>query len=620
MGTSLEAPTQRALGAVQVVLRAIASGGDSQRVAAVLLGAAVDITGAGAGIVLRAGDAGTSVLASTGDPSAPLRAAAEGALGAGRPRRTEDGPGRAVVAVPVRAGTRSIGALAVSGGHRQVDHTVLSVLADAAAVAMVAEPAPSPTAAALLEAVARAGAEQDAAAALDAVLAAAGPLFGATAGCTTTTTDDGGVRVRVTAARGIDRARLLTACESPEVRALLASPEPMAVGGSSSVGRRLVQGVGAVVSLPLRSGAFHGGQLLLVLGRMPDQERLDLLGAFGRALGSVLVAPELRRRLRTTTQVLGSSLGAVPSPVLVAAPDGRLLVLNSAASILFGVSPLEVGQPVAGRLGNPVLEELLTTGAPPPEELAVVDTRGAEHVYRVSSATAEGHHVLVLEDVTSQSELERIKADLVAVIGHELRTPITVVKSAVRTVHKRGAAMDEETRAFTFDAVSRNLERLERLVEDLLFVSSVSDGPSVVRREPVDVLELLEEVATDRVRIERPSAPVLADADAPKLVHALRHLVDNALKHSEGEVVVEVKDLGDAVEVAVVDTGVGIFSGDIPTLFRRFRQLDGSSTRATGGTGLGLYVARRVVEAHGGRIWCQSRLGHGSRFAFTLPR
>src|SRR5687768_1135270 len=88
--TMTEAPTQRALGAVQLVLRAIASGGDSRRVAAVLLGAAADVTGAGAGIVLRAGDAGTTVLAATGEPSAALRAAADAALTGGRPRRVDD--------------------------------------------------------------------------------------------------------------------------------------------------------------------------------------------------------------------------------------------------------------------------------------------------------------------------------------------------------------------------------------------------------------------------------------------------------------------------------------------------------------------------------------------------
>jgi signal transduction histidine kinase len=168
--------------------------------------------------------------------------------------------------------------------------------------------------------------------------------------------------------------------------------------------------------------------------------------------------------------------------------------------------------------------------------------------------------------------------------------------------------------------MGRNLERLERLVEDLLFVSAVNDAPTALRRATVDVAELAEAMASDRVRVVRPREPVRVDADADKLRHALGHLLDNALKHSDGEVVLEVHVLPDDVEVAVVDTGAGIFSGDVPGLFQRFHQLDGSSTRATGGTGLGLYVSRRIVEAHGGRIWCQSRLGHGSRFAFTLPR
>lgn len=612
-----------AVSAVQQALRAVAAGTDARRVAASLLEAAL----AGAhrdGIVLIAGDGGASTLASAGAPSAALRAAADAALADGRPcRRADDGSARSILAVPVRAGGRTLGALGVTGELGALDHESLSLLADVLAVALAADPSPSPLAGELLDAVARAAAELDAAAALDSILALAGPLFGAIAGCTTAPAgehDGGGARVRITAVRGIDRGRLLAACEDVGFRQLLSTAAPVAERGSSPQARLVNDDGAALVSLPLRSGALHGGQLLLLLPRFPTPDRLALLGSFAGALGGVLVGPELRRRVRASSQVLGAALGAVPNPVLVAGADGRFLVVNAAAGDLFGLSSLEVGQPVAGRLGYDVVEQLLTTGADPPTDLAVVDPQGVERVFRVSTASADAGRVVVLDDVTSRNDLERIKADLVAVIGHELRTPITVVKTAVRTFAKRSDAMDPETRSMTLDAMGRNLDRLERLVEDLLFVSSVNDGPAAVRRERVDVGAIVDALAGPRVRVVRPRQRVFHEVDPDKLQHAIGHLVDNALKHSDDEVVLELHELPDDIEIAVVDTGAGIFSGDVPNLFRRFRQLDGSSTRATGGTGLGLYVARRVVEAHGGRIWCQSRLGHGSRFAFTLPR
>ena len=95
--------------------------------------------------------------------------------------------------------------------------------------------------------------------------------------------------------------------------------------------------------------------------------------------------------------------------------------------------------------------------------------------------------------------------------------------------------------------------------------------------------------------------------------------MENAVKYSKGEVRIEVANRGDEMHVAVIDRGPGIYSGDVPRLFDRFWQLDGSSTRSHGGTGLGLYICRRLVEAHGGRIWCESRLGVGSSFTFVLP-
>jgi signal transduction histidine kinase len=138
--------------------------------------------------------------------------------------------------------------------------------------------------------------------------------------------------------------------------------------------------------------------------------------------------------------------------------------------------------------------------------------------------------------------------------------------------------------------------------------------------EMEDVGEVLMGRANDRVHVRRPRHQMLVPVDRPKFDHVLNHLVDNGLKYSEGAVVLEVVDRGDEVEISVTDSGPGVFSGDIPRLFERFQQLDGSSTRAHGGTGIGLYICKRLVEAQGGRIWCESRLGLGSRFAFTLPK
>jgi PAS domain S-box-containing protein len=619
--------TNGALMAVQQTLRVLATGADAGRAAATVLQSCVSTIGGTDGIVLRATDGPPDVLAVSGDPSQALRAAATAALSEARPIRRPDGSARSILAVPVRAGGRTLAAIAVTGDLRALDASGMSVMADALAVALAASPAPSPLAGELLEAVGRTSTQTEPHAALDTVLSTAALLFGASAGCTMEVNgaDDGrgGAHVRITAIHGFDRARLIAACEDAEFRSFLLSTAPVAVRGTSHVARLIDHGQ-SVVSLPLGNGTATG-RLLLLVPRFPDDDRLRLLGAFARAVGGVLQAPELRRQARSSNQVLAAAAGAVPTPVIVAGADGRLIVMNAAAADLFGLSHLELGQPVSGRLGHEVLERLLMTGEVVPADIAVVDPQGRERVFHVTySNVSDGGRVaarvVVLDDVTSRNEIERIKGDLVAVIGHELRTPITIVKGSVRTLHKRGAAMDEVTRDFTLDAMGRNLDRLERLIEDLLFVASVNDGPTSVRREPTDILELLAPVAGERVRLEcQTKGPVMVEIDGVKILHAVHHLVDNALKHSDDDVIVEVHVLPDDVEIAVIDHGVGIFSGDIPTLFRRFRQLDGTSTRATGGTGLGLYVARRIVEAHEGRIWCQSRLGQGSRFAFTLP-
>ena len=281
---------------------------------------------------------------------------------------------------------------------------------------------------------------------------------------------------------------------------------------------------------------------------------------------------------------------------------------------------------MAGKLHNPVLGSLLTGDVDVTTEVVVDAGEDEARAFRatVRRVRSAGGRVLgrllVLDDVTADREAEQLKADFVAVIGHELRTPLTVMKGYIHTLARRGAQMDDEKRQRAYDALVTNASRLERLIEDLLFVSAIERRRVALDLESCEVGGLLDDQADDRVSVRHPRRKVEAAVDRGRLEQVIHHLLDNARKYSDGPIVLELVDRGEEIEISVSDQGPGIYSGDIPMIFERFRQIDGTGTRAHGGLGIGLYLCRRLVEAQGGRIWCESRLGVGSRFALTLPK
>jgi signal transduction histidine kinase len=571
---------------VQQLLRAVSGGADPRRLAARALQAALGACGVHDGLVVGE----TEVLATTGTPTTALHAAARAACDSGRPARRADVGGRTVLAAPVRAGARSVGAIAVAGDHARLDPTVLALVADAIAAGLAARPRVEPRAPELLDAVvALHGHEDPLAGAVDALA----ELFGATAGCALVPQADG--RLRLAAAQHLPATTLQAAFDAPTLRDLLTTSTIVVAPPRSPAARVLTDGIEALAVIPLGRGS---GVVLALLPHEPDPPASALLAAFGRMVGAAHATAELRRRLLGADDVLGALAAAIPNPVVVTATDGTVLHANAPAT----------------RLRHRV-------DAPDGAEVPVVGDDGVDRLFRVARSTVPGTaEVVVLEDVTAAREVERIKADLVAAIGHELRTPLTVVRGGVRTIAKRGTGITDEALTETLDAMTRNVARLERLIEDLLFVSAVSDGRHAIAPTGADLGAVVDELGGGRVTVLRPPHPIGLSFDVAHVRRALNHLVDNALKHTEGDVVVEVVVRGDEVEVGVVDHGPGIFSGDLPRLFNRFQQLDNSSTRPVDGAGLGLYIARRIVEAHGGRIWATSRLGRGSRFAFTLPR
>ena len=571
---------------VQQVLRAVAAGDDPRRITARVLESAMAACRARDGIVL--GDDAT--LASRGSPSPGLQSAVRAALESGRPaRRRDDATGASVLAVPVRAGSRSLAAIGLTGEHNHLDPMLVSVLADALAIALAAKPRTAPRTVELLDAVTRLTQSDDP---LDGCLDVLVGDFGAGAACALVTSRDGKLRLR--ASRGLSPAEVQSALASPGVRAQLTGTAVHVFPAGDELGDRAA----SLVVVPLGRSAAA----LVLMSSPPDLATTQALASFGRGVGAAAAVGSLRRRLQGADEIARALASATPNPVVVRSLTGDLLVENAAGARLKDRIPPDG-----------------VDGA----DVPVVGDDGIERVYRVRRSTVQEHaEVVLLEDLTTARELERMKADLISVIGHELRTPLTIVRGGVRTLAKRGTAITEDALATTVDAMARNVSRLERLIEDLLFVAAVTDGRHAIHTEDVDLAALVDALADAdaRVRIDRPKGSLVVRCDPTHVQRALSHLVDNALKHSEHDVAVEVHVRDDEVEVAVIDRGEGIFSGDIPMLFSRFQQLDGSSTRSTGGTGLGLYIAKRIVEAHGGRIGATSRLGHGSRFAFTLPR
>jgi signal transduction histidine kinase len=223
-------------------------------------------------------------------------------------------------------------------------------------------------------------------------------------------------------------------------------------------------------------------------------------------------------------------------------------------------------------------------------------------------------------------DLERSRRDLVANVSHELKTPIAAIRAHLENL----ADGVEEADPKTLQVMLAQTERLTRLVDQLLDLSRLESGEVPFQREVVAIAPLVSRVfseitigrAISDVRLETEvPADVVAEADPERIHQVLFNLVDNAVRFTPpgGEIVVAASERDGRVQIGVADTGVGIAPDHLPRVFERFYRVDASRSRDDGGTGIGLAIARSIVEAHGGRIVAESDPGHGSTFTFDLP-
>ena len=216
---------------------------------------------------------------------------------------------------------------------------------------------------------------------------------------------------------------------------------------------------------------------------------------------------------------------------------------------------------------------------------------------------------------------------------HELRTPLTVIQGTIETLQD-GALDDRKGRVGLLDGMQRETERLIRLVNDLLVLTRADAGALQLDLKPVDLVELARQrcerlaplAAKNKVtlRVEDETgkpAGITARADADRLAQVLDNLLDNALRYSPrgGEVHVRLHREGGQAVVSVIDQGPGIPPEHLPHIFERFYRVESSRDRRSGGSGLGLSIARSLIEAQGGGISAKSKPGQGSEITFRLP-
>lgn len=608
---------------LQAVLNGLAAGADPDHLLRDALAGAVAASGALDGVIYRlAGGVCTPATGAGRGAQSAHDAAMAAIAGARMVRRRDAGTGLTTAAAPLRAGSSMVGALVVTGPPERLDTAMLAIFAAAAAAVVKRHAAAVPEALPeLLASLAVVGRDLDTPAMAARILDAAHDLFGADSSLIALWGDG---PVRVAQFRGIDPDRMARASKAPSFRALVTGDDVRVDGPDNPVVECLTALDHVAVGLPLATGGRLLGRLLLLLPAPPGPAGLAVLERFAGHVAMCLLAACLQRAVADQEHRLASVAHSVGQPVVMVDDRGRLVEVNGAAAHALDLAGgFERGQPVAGRLGHAVLEELLTSGHEASAEVVVGS--GEAHVYRATVRRVRGAdgrvtgRVLVLDDVTVARQTDALKADFVAVIGHELRTPITVMKGYLKTLVRRGDSLTPQRRAQALAAVDTNVTRLERLIEDLLFVSAIEERSTQLDLRPFDLRDLVRAQEGGRVAVDVPDSSVEVEGDDHRLQQVVRHLLDNALQHSTGEVVVRLVDHDGTAEVSVEDTGPGIFSGDVAHLFSRFRQLDSSSTRAHGGLGIGLYICRRIVEAMGGRIRCESRLGVGTRFIFSLP-
>ena len=332
---------------------------------------------------------------------------------------------------------------------------------------------------------------------------------------------------------------------------------------------------------------------------------------------------------------------SIAEGLVVVDSSGKVLMMNPAAEKLLGINKKEkVGKSLTEDLKDEQLVSFIKS-APESEnkEIELVSPKDeTKKTLRASSAVVEDENgqtvgvVSVLSDITKQKELDQFKANFIANVSHELRTPLVSIDKSIALILNNAVGEVTSSQREFLSIAHRNIKRLSLLINDLLDLSKLEAGRMIIKREPGSIGSIINEsldgvaswAKTKSITLERKIKEDLPQVvmDGNKIIQVINNLVGNAIKFTpnSGRIIIEAKDHGNnEIIVSVHDNGIGINKEDLPKVFDKFYQAGERVSTDIQGTGIGLAIAREIVEVHGGKIWVESEKGEGATFIFTLP-
>ncbi len=364
----------------------------------------------------------------------------------------------------------------------------------------------------------------------------------------------------------------------------------------------------------------------------------------GYAVWTGIIQPIMKAYREEATK-LNAILNSIADGVIVQNTAGEIETMNPSAQKIIDETvesvypPQKIGEAKQQAQKQAKLSSLLSFLT----NLSFYQTDDVEIGSRVLSAQAapivnteeEIGSVVILRDVTAEAEAKRLKDDFITTISHELRTPLSVIKIHNDLLKFSVDHIDEAYRENferNLENVDANISTLLDLIEQMLDLTQINAGALGIDQEPVDLRAVIRNEAQQWLEsmsdkkltytLDLPPEAVWVQGDEDRLIRVLHNLLKNSYSYTPpgGQVEVSMQFQPHQVQVDVRDTGVGIAERDKPLIFSRFfRAIHAENTYEIGGAGLGLFLSRAIIEAHGGKIWFESQVNRGSTFSFCLP-